>query len=56
MGGGFSPIVAGAMTQWVNSLMSIDPTTGQLNLILGLKTTVVGAVITNANYPFIVHM
>ena len=36
MGGGFSLYSAGVLTAWKASLMSINPTTGQLDLILGL--------------------
>ena len=55
MGGGFSPVLTGTMTQWKESLISIDPATGQLDLIAGLKPTS-GTANDATNYPFIVHM
>ena len=36
IGGGFSLYSAGVLTAWKASLMSINPTTGQLDLVAGL--------------------
>ena len=59
MGGGFSFYVSGVLTQWKASLMSINPITGQLDLVVGLEPTAGGgnfAIPTAADYPLIVHM
>ena len=59
MGGGFSIFVSGVLTQWKSSLMSINPTTGQLDLVAGLLPTAGGpnyADPTASGYPIIVHM
>ena len=56
VGGGFS---TDTTTLWKASLMSINPTTGQLDLVVGLKPTAGGsnfAVPTASDYPIIVHM
>jgi len=52
MGGGFSPVVLGFMTNWKTGLFYINPLNGQLDLILGLKPTGGGIV----DYSIIVHM
>ena len=56
MGGGFS---TDTTTLWKASLMSINPNTGQLDLVVGLEPTAGGGFFTNttaSDYPIIVHM
>ena len=60
MGGGFSLYSAGTLTAWKASLMSIDPITGQLDLVQGLQPTAGGGgayfAVTASDYALIVHM
>ena len=56
MGGGFFSFPSGP---WKASLMSINPNTGQLDLVVGLEPTAgySGFTIpTASDYPIIVHM
>ena len=59
MGGGFSPVVLGFMTNWKTGLFYINPLNGQLDLILGLRPTGGGGnfvIPTITDYSIIVHM
>ena len=56
MGGGFS---TDTTTLWKASLMSINPNTGQLDLVIGLEPTAGNTYFTipsTTDYPIIVHM